>query len=59
MAWVGASSRSAVKELAFSGAVMSRWISSRNWRDSSSGPDKVDPRTVAPVGSIELGGKLN
>lgn len=53
MAWVGGSSRSAVKELAFSGGTaMSRWISSRNWRDSNSGPGKMDPGTVAPVGSM-------
>ncbi|KAM2111668.1 hypothetical protein ACFX1X_013200 [Malus domestica] len=59
MAWVNASSRSTVKELAFFGTVMSRWICSRNWRDSNSSPYKVDLSTVALVGSIELSGKLN
>jgi hypothetical protein len=54
MAWFIGSSRSAVKELAFSGGmVMSRWISSRNWRDSnpfSSGWDwlELDPANSPP-----------
>jgi hypothetical protein len=58
MAWVVGSSRSAVKELAFSGGtVMSRWISSRNWRNSnpfSSGRDRLelDPATIPGSGSI-------
>jgi hypothetical protein len=46
MAWVVGSSRSAVKELAFSSStIMSRWISSRNWRNSnpfSSGRDRLE-----------------
>jgi hypothetical protein len=46
MAWVVRSLRSAMKELAFSdGTVMSRWISSRNWRNSnpfSSGRDRLE-----------------